>query len=183
MHSYGNVLAPSARLLARRLDQLRSTLDSLGSRLREAVSAAVGETVGVVVRDTVNHALDHLAGFLPRRDTPPAPSSVWNEEDDSDLWPHEGWEADEPEPCDKAPPAERLPNRLALSVSAGLHAAAWWLRRWTGRLELVSTTVIGVCASCAVYVAPALAAAGLRLIGSADQLGYLRDSVQSLATP
>src|ERR1700733_7132466 len=45
MRSYHNVLKPSGRMLARRLDQLRLTLDSLGTRLRSAVSQAVGETV------------------------------------------------------------------------------------------------------------------------------------------
>jgi len=180
MRSFRNMI-PSGRMLARRIDQLRSNLNALGSRLRAAVSDAVGETVGVVVRDAVNHALDQLSGFLPRHDPPPAPSSAWHEEDDHDLWPDDGWENDEPEPCDKAPPADRESNRLAFSVSAGLSVAAWWLRRWTGRLELVSTTVFAVGAGCAVYVAPALATAGMRLIGSAGHLGFLRNTVQSFA--
>jgi hypothetical protein len=67
-------------------------------------------------------------------------------------------------------------------MSAGLHVAAWWMRRWTGRLGIVSTAVVGVIASCGVYAAPALFTAGIRMIGSAGQLAFLSDAVQSLSS-
>lgn len=180
MLSYRNVL-PSGRMLTRRLNQLRSTLDALGSRLRTAVSQAVGETVGVVVRDALNTALDQLAGFPPAPDPPPARSREWYDDDEQDPWPNDGWDDEKPELYERAPPDESRSNQLALSLSAGLAAAAWWWRRWTGRFGLVRTAVVGVLTSCTVYSAPVLATVGLRLIGSAGQVAFLSDAAQAFA--
>jgi phage baseplate assembly protein W len=183
MRSYRNAFVSGGSLLSRRLDQLRSTLDSLGSRLRTAVSQAVGETVGVVVRDAVNSALDRVAGILPEPEPPRASSRSWNEDEEEDLmWSDDGWDEQHPEPSDRAPPDTGSTQRMTLSVTAGLSAAAWWLRRWTGRLALASTTAVGLIAGCTVFAAPMLANAGLRLMGTVGQVNFLSETVRSLNT-
>src|SRR5205807_1693992 len=101
-------------------------------------------------RDAMHNTLDRIAGFLPDRESPPR-SSGWNVDDDEDIWPNDGWERDDPQPRNQPAPAENQPQRLVLSVSAGLSASAWWLRRWTGRLGLVSTAAVGLLASCTAY--------------------------------
>ena len=51
---------PGRRLVARHLSRLSNTLETFGTRLREAVSTAVGETVSGIVRETVRALLAAL---------------------------------------------------------------------------------------------------------------------------
>jgi hypothetical protein len=183
MTSYRSWLDPSGRTLARRLDQLRVTLDNLGSRLRAAVSTAVGETVGVVVRDALNHVLDRMTGYRSASEPLPVRSRTWPEDEEEGIWPDDDWVDHEPELADRTvQPEETQSDRVALCVSAGLSAAAWWLRRWTGRLGVVSTAVVGLIATYTMYSVPALATVGAGLINSAGQLAFLSDSAKSLAS-
>ena len=101
MRSYRNMMVPSRQLLTRQLDHLRSTLDALGSRLREAVSQAVGETVGVVMRDVVNNTLDRISGSLPDREPVRERQRSWDDQDDDDPWADDGW--DEPKAYHQVP--------------------------------------------------------------------------------
>src|SRR5437660_1687095 len=93
MPPFRNWFTPSGRMLTRRLEQLRTTLDSLGARLRAAVAQAVGETVGVVIRDAVSDALDGITGLLP--EPPPQhtrPPQGWPDDDAQELWEDGGWD-------------------------------------------------------------------------------------------
>ena len=58
MPSITDYIEPGKRILARRLDQLCSTLELLGGRLRATIANAVGETVSGIVRDAALHVLD-----------------------------------------------------------------------------------------------------------------------------
>ena len=53
-------------MLARHLSRLSDTLETFGTRLREAVSSAVGETVSGIVRETVRALLEEKLQDLNR---------------------------------------------------------------------------------------------------------------------
>ncbi len=92
-----SVIGPGRRMLARHLTRLGETLETFGSRLRQAVSSAVGETVANVVRETVRAVLaDEVGNPTPRRQsTRPTyrPRPPWSRADNPD----DGWWTDEPD--------------------------------------------------------------------------------------
>ena len=49
-------LDPGGGMLARRLEELCSTLENLAARLHGTIANAIGETIGGIVRDTALHA-------------------------------------------------------------------------------------------------------------------------------
>jgi hypothetical protein len=57
MNSVRNLVAAGGRSLARHLDRLRATLESLGERLRDAIARAIGHTVAEAVHEAVHTAL------------------------------------------------------------------------------------------------------------------------------
>lgn len=57
MPSIRSVIHPGGRLLTRHLNRLSEMLDNFRERLREAVSAAVGDMVAGVVRETIRAIL------------------------------------------------------------------------------------------------------------------------------
>jgi hypothetical protein len=196
----------SGGLLAR-IDQLRSSLEVLGGRLRAAVAEVLGETLGGVVRDTVLLLLDRLAGSSSSHAPEPARLAVrswdersgqpgWDDYDreglqrwhgdphrrpeepfdqphESGLWGQTGEPDDEPETQQEPTPARAPPPRLAWSVSAGLQAAALWLRNWAGRRPVLIGVAVAFLAGCLAYTAPALASAAFALAGSLGPLGAL----------
>lgn len=191
MTSFRDWLDPGGRMLARRVEQLRESLESLAGRLRESVAHAVGTTLGSVVRDTLLRVLENLTDYLPvSRPTPSWPSrrlrasfagaGAEDEEGASDdFWPDDMDELQRNEPAESAPPPRSGKARLAVSLAAGLQVA-WALRRCLGRRGWLALLGVGLLAGCAAYAAPALATAGLGLLGSASQLGVLADSLRAL---
>jgi hypothetical protein len=203
--------------LLERLDQLRSSLEVLGGRLRAAVAQALGETLGGVVRDTVLLLLDRLAGSSSSHTPEPTPLAVrgWDEPSGQHNWsdydqgglgrwhgdpyrrpeepfdqPHESGLWDQPSEPDHKPelqeeptPARAPPPRLAWSVSAGLQAAAVWLRNWAGRRPVLIGVVVAFLAGCLAYTAPALVSAAFALAGSLGQLGALTRLLPGVSCP
>jgi hypothetical protein len=190
-----------------RIDQLRSSLEVLGGRLRTAVAEALGETLGGVVRDTVLLLLDRLAGSSSSPAPEPArlavrnwaersgqqdwgdydrdrlerwhgdrrgrPEEPFDEPSEPGLWGQTGELDDEPDAQAEPTPAWAPPPRLAWSVSAGLQAAALWLRNWAGRRPVLIGVAVAFLAGCLAYTAPGLASAAFALAGSLGQLGAL----------
>ena len=94
MRSWRSLIDPGGRL-SRSLDRLRLTLDAIGTRLRKAAAAAVGDTVASVVRTTVRDLLDDPPTYPapPDRSLSPA-QPPWGRSDELDEMP---W-FDEPDP-------------------------------------------------------------------------------------
>ena len=195
MHSSRDWLDPGGRMLARRLDQLHNSLDALGDRLRRAVAEAVAESLGGWIRDAFLTALDRLAGrssgcepqprlLTQRRWEEPRRMAERDDQDERAFWPDAdgpGYEQapyDEPERFNKLPsaPAQPSPDRLAVSLAAGLQAAAWWLRRAAQRRPLLSVAGVALLVGLAVLAAPLLTSSAFRLAASAGQLGALTDA-------
>jgi hypothetical protein len=65
-------------------------------------------------------------------------------------------------------------------VTAGLHAAAWWLRRHPGQVSLLAALTVGAIAGMTVLAGPVSGTAGL--VASALGLAYLLDLVRSTST-
>ena len=80
------MIDPGGRLLARHLKRLGETLESFGSRLRDAVASAVGETLSGIVRETLRAVLAEQPTFPAspgRYDRPPRPARPsWAERED-----------------------------------------------------------------------------------------------------
>src|SRR6202011_404462 len=91
MPSVRSLIGVGGRRLAVHLDRLRNTLDTLGQRLREAVSHSVGEAVAGAVREAVHavladlntrHLLPNPPIRLPRSSRP-----WWQDPDDPEYDP------------------------------------------------------------------------------------------------
>src|SRR6516225_7669961 len=79
MHSSREWLDPGGLMLARRLDQLHTSLEALGDRLRLAVAEAVAESLGGWIRDAFLTALDRLAGRPSDPEPRLLPQRRWDE--------------------------------------------------------------------------------------------------------
>jgi hypothetical protein len=66
-------------------------------------------------------------------------------------------------------------------VTAGLHAAAWWLPRHPGQVSLLAALTVGIVAGLVVLAGPVRGIAGL--VAAALGLAYLLDRVRSASTP
>jgi len=163
-------LGTARRVLASRLQQLASTLEDLGERLRDAVGQAVGQTVGGSVRDALHELLADrppLAPaprhFSPSRD---AQSPLWDQPDrcERDPWLNESQERIEDEDLDPYPTPEfkkPVPRRWVPALAAGLQTAAWWLRRRVGGHPVLAAVGVGLLAvvatwACSPLVVPCL---------------------------
>src|SRR5437764_14139030 len=60
MRPFNSLFKPAGRALAGHLGTLRSSLDRLGGRLREAIAAAVGRAAADAVREAVRALLSEL---------------------------------------------------------------------------------------------------------------------------
>ena len=65
-------------------------------------------------------------------------------------------------------------------MAAGLHAAAWWLRRHPGEVSLLTALTVGALAGLAVLAGPVSGIAGLLV--SALGLDSLLELVRSAST-
>jgi hypothetical protein len=189
MNPYRRWGEPGGRMLNCRLDQLCSSLDDLAARLRAAVAAAVGESLGGLVRDAVLSALARLAGHPPDPEPAPPPARRWYEPggwEGGDAkrggpppWADDGGRDEEPEPYDEPAPASPPPHRLALTASAALQAAAWWLRACPRRRPVLTSVLAALLVGVVAFATPALATAFLGLGGTSGPLRWLAGSLRS----
>ena len=140
MHSYlfrNNVAPPS---LVAHLYHLRHTLDDLGERVRERISAAISEAVSVFVQRGVRVLLDRC--HLRPADVP-RPETLLRMDDDDEMFLDDD-ELEEPlvEVMAPAPPEAQVTGLL----SASLRQIGGWLRRcrrWNGLPVLGAVLVAG----------------------------------------
>ena len=173
-----------ARLLADRLDRLRSAFVALHRSVRDRVAEIVGTTVADVARQAVRVALDPPAPVAPAprrvvRGDPDDRYDPWGgeepdgwagdrdafEDGERDAWGHAPQMATTP-PTAPAPAEPAVVPRLLTAAVVGLKAAAWWLA--TSRICRVwGCAAAGLVAGSAAYalgapvclaVAPAVAA-------------------------
>ena len=155
------------RLVRRHLDRLQASLETLGERLREAVSRLVGEAVADAVREGVRVLVSP-----PTTASFPHAPDVLREDWEQRTW-HDSYrqpwdDMDEEEPiaayddCVSTEPPAALPTPAWWSRAAavGCQAAAWWLRRQTSRFPVLTTLGLGCSAALTAYVAGPLIVAG-----------------------
>ena len=185
MHLIRDLLEPGGRLLARRLDQLCSTLESLSQRLHATLVDILGDCIGGFVRDAAIGVIDHVTQSLsdPSR-TPYSPSQIRrdyadpDDDEESRYWQDEEAEAEanwRAESSDAPRQLERLPTAL----SAGLQAASYCLRRWSGARRTWTTLVVGVFATGFAFLGGPLALALLDLAASATRFNDLPRSIDT----
>ena len=182
MPSLRDYIDPGGKMLARRLDQLSSTLESLGTRLRGTIATAIGETLGGFVHDVAWRFLDEvtqdLSGSKPVREPWSAPDTLARENFDPNDRAY--WDDDEDsryEPDLEEQPIRPTPERLPTALSAGLQAASWWLRRWSGPSRTLSTLAVGLVATGIAFLGGPLVVAVLGLVASASQFTSLSDTI------
>ncbi len=184
--------------LARHLGRLQQSLDVVGEQARQAVASAVGRTMAEAIGEAVYETLRPRAGpsypqprsswyadrsATGRRDWD---EPAWRREADSSSWRDAyGYDDyddprydDDSEPEDASAPHDQLrARRWGRAVAAGLHAAAWWLRRHPGQVSLLAALTVGAIAGLAVLAGHVSGIAGL--VASALGLAYLLDLVRS----
>jgi hypothetical protein len=189
MRTIGHLVRSSGRLLARRLQQLQSKLQILIHEVRATVARLVSETLGTAVRDAVEQAIDQVSDYLPQPSCYPSSYArpEWHDRPDrrDDRQETDPWfeEPDRRAPVQsEADPlvVSPVPGRLSIALTAGVHAANWWRRRWPGPGGLFTTVPVALFAGGAAYVVPALALLGLRLAGCAVQIQDLIDVLHPL---
>jgi hypothetical protein len=181
---------PGRRLVARHLRRLSHTLETFGTRLREAVSSAVGETVCAIVRETM-HALLADQQTLPGR----AGQSAQPAYNAPPLWARQEGGEDEPWFDDPdsylteehdTPPDPRTqhpagPPRWPQALAIGLHTTLGWLRQRVGRYPVLTALAVGFLTALATYLGGPMAAAVVGLAGSACNLLSLTETMHTSA--
>jgi hypothetical protein len=179
---------PGAHWLGRHLARLRENLESLCERLRAAVALAVGTTVASAVREMVHALLDETnRNPEPLARSQKTAAARWkdpwlDDRDEHDPWREMPYESEPPEDFDSPTPEEVKRTgsaRWCRALSAGLQAAAWWLRRRATGLSLVTAVGVAAAVTLAGYAGGPLALAGWGLARSALVLFSLTETVQS----
>jgi hypothetical protein len=179
-------------LLARHLTRLSETLETFTERLREAVSAAVGETVAGIVRETIRTVLADQQSVSTSSETyAPSPGQrrpLWTRPDDLDEepWFDDPYDYPRDEGYEEEPPTSRAdatsaPPRLPRSIAVGFHTTLCWLRCRVGRFPVLTAISVGLLTALATYLGGPLAAAAVGLAGSAFSLLSLAEGVQTSA--
>jgi len=179
--------------LARHLGRLQQHLDAVGEQVREAVATAVGRTVAEAVGEAVYDALTPYldpSGAASRSYSRSAERSAQTRQDGNDpAWRRDGGSSPWRDPYaydsddDDAEAAYRSSlrdeprsRRWRRAITAGLQAAAWWLRRHPGQVSLMAALAVGTVAGLAVLAGHVSGIAAL--VMSALGLAYLLDLVR-----
>jgi hypothetical protein len=187
MPSIRAFLDPGGRMLARRLDELCSTLEGLATRLHGTIANAIGETIGGLVRDTTLRVLSEVTRFLPNPALDPSPL-IQDKRDPlgpQDYAPDErGYWGDEAEfePHVEKRSAPPKSDRLPTALSAGLQAASWWLQRCRCQCRVMTTFAVGLAAAGIAYIGGPLAVVVLGLAGTATQFTTLAEAIDAGAS-
>ena len=172
-------------MLAHRLAQLCETLENLGARLRSTIADVLGETIGFMIRDTALRVLDEVTEYLPAADSFSFPMRG-NDQDRLDRQQHDDecsyWDDEDEVPYEPArlgraaPPP---PARLRTALSAGLQAASWWLRRWTGRKRVITTLAVGLIATGAAFFGGPLVITVVGLAHAATHFTFMSNVLET----
>jgi hypothetical protein len=135
MSAYHTITDASGRSVADHAARLGNTLDTLASRVRDAIAVAIGTAVDGAVQAAVRASLAELLGTdsADRVDSVPGyarSSSYWDEEREYG-WGHRYGDPFEPPPVEPVAPdvIDHKPRRWAALVLLGGRLLADWLRR------------------------------------------------------
>jgi hypothetical protein len=183
MPSSRSLPSRARRCLARHLSRLADSFETLTSRLREGLASAIGQAAGEATREAVHAALEPGSGYRPSYPAPrqyDSPDAYWQEPGEPtwgeyvpDYW----------NPEDDSSPGVSGNNRdppscLPQTIAAGLHVAAWWLRRGSGRHVVLTAVGVGLFAVLVFWLSP-LPTVGTGLVVSALTLVGLLDAMQA----
>ena len=170
----------------------------MGEQVREAVATAVGRTVAEVIGEAVYDALTPYmapSGAASRSYSRYADCSAQTRQD----WDDRAWRRDaessswcDPYAYDSDDDDAEAEYRSSLrdeprsrrwrrALTAGLQAAAWWLRRHPGQVSLMAALAVGTVAGLAVLAGHVSGIAAL--VMSALGLAYLLDLVRLSCAP
>jgi len=182
-------LEPGGRLLSRHLGRLCESLQNLGSRLREAVAAAAGQSAAGIVREVVGklldqHDSDQSVSSWPLRQPFQNSSDLWQEPHEleqrswrnnfDDLPPEEEWN---PEPTDPVRASAARSGHWLAGLAVGLQTAAWWLLQGPRRFSVLTALGWGLVAALVARGSGALAITGASLL---SLLGLIQAGAEML---
>jgi hypothetical protein len=170
------------RYLADRLAMLEQTIDNIGSRLREGIASAIGETVSAAAQAAVR---SFLAGLQP------SPALATEERHYGNYDPYtanepthyyDGWENPKFEPAvdiDEPPLSPPRLSRWRVAITAAVQVLAFWLRKPPGgRTLLMALGVAAVTGAAALFDGP-IAATGAAVLGTTLSLLNMTDGTRS----
>jgi len=169
-------LEPGGRLLSGHLGRLCESLQNLGSRLREAVASAAGQSAAGIVREVVGNLLhqrdneQHVSSW-PLRQPFRTSSDLWQDPHElehpswrdnfDDLPPEEEWNS---EPADPVRASAARSGHWLAGLAVGLQTAAWWLLQGPRRFPVLTALGWGLVAALVACGSGALAITGASLL-------------------
>jgi hypothetical protein len=194
MRLYPPISDPPCLSPAERLERLRRSLDGLAADLRQGNARAVAQAVSGAVEQALTAFLGETG---PRSRWPydtrePLPRTArsplrWDEDpekEDVDPW-RSGASYASPvrQPEEKPHAGHWVP-----AVAAGVHSAAWWLRRSRHQRPILTTLGVGLAAGIAVLTAGATGVLGLMgstlgLLALADTARFAPDAMTRAVKP
>jgi len=183
-------LEPGGGLLSRHLGRLCESLQNLGSRLREAVASAAGQSAAGIVHEVVGKLLHQRASnqsvsFGPLRQPFRTSSDLWQDPHElghrswpdnfDDQPPDDEWSAEPADPVRES--AARSGHWLA-GLAVGLQTAAWWLLQGPRRFPVLVALGWGLVAALVACGSGTLAITGASLL---SLLGLVQASGEMLS--
>jgi hypothetical protein len=175
-------------LVPRHLARLQEALGGLTEQARDALARtladAAADLVGQAVRAALGTPGDHpdLDPWRNNRRAAPSPETdpfddlyAYDPDDREDRW----YQDLSPSPSASRPPEGEVAEVWPAAVALGLRAAAWWLRRRTGRPPLLAALALGTLAAALAAAGGPAALAGLGVAESLLGLASLPTAPRS----
>ena len=168
------------RYLADRLDLLQQTIDHLGTRLREGIASAIGQTVADAAQVAVR---SFLAGLQPSPILPPKDRRYDSYEPYSqEPSYYDGWEHPEYDPAldlEEPPPVPNRPSRWKVAITAAVQVLAYWLRQPPGGRTVLTAIGVAAVTGAAALLGGPVGATGAAVLGTALSLVSMTDGTRS----
>jgi hypothetical protein len=169
----------------RHLARLQEALGGLTEQTRDALARTLADAAADLVGQAVRAALGAPGdgpAFDPWRDRRRATSSPVTDpyEELYGFGPEDRWYRDQsPSPAAPRPPEGDAVEVWPAALALGLRAAAWWLRRRTGRSPLLAALALGTMAAALAAAGGPAALAGLGVAESLLALASLPTAPRS----
>jgi len=159
--------------LSAHLAELSTYLRDLSYRVRTSVAEAIGNTVGRIVKDSLqrlwNRPVEPESPPRPRRYYSDYPDDDWHDGRHDERWPGEDADGTMPEPASTRPQPGPTPKTVAALSAAAMfmRACGWWLCRrgsWLGALG------IGAIVGAVAWLGGPLITTGLGFAEAAGEL-------------
>ena len=169
------------RYLADRLDLLQQTIDHLGTRLREGIASAIGQTVADAAQVAVRSILAGLqpSPTLPTEDRRYGSYATYPPDEPSY---YDGWEHPEYDPAldvEEPPTPPLRPSRWKLAITAAVQVLAYCLRQPPGGRTLLTAIGVAAVTGAAALLGGPVGATGAAVLGTALSLVSMTDGTRS----